>query len=230
LDAVKSGKEGAERSKAVRAKFRPQRDDTKTEAEMMVQLPVVKADLEPKMKELVEEMEATLGTVALEISIAAEVTSSSTDIADCHFDLSTQEPGKKTVLHAFDVDNYVFMCDSTSGTNTFVARAQEKTAGSEVSCWDATASGGSGNWAAATTVAAGASHTCNGVPLLIGSLVPACGGGTGCCSNAECENGDCINNKCVCEAGFEGETCAQPSECKDITTLDTYQKKGCCNC
>ena len=230
LDTVKGSKVGAERSKAVRAKFRPQRDDTKTEAEMMVQLPVVKADLEPKMKELVEEMEATLGTVELEISIAAEVTSSSTNIDDCHFDLSTQEPGKKTVLHAFDVDNYVFMCDSTSGTNTFVARAQEKTDGSEVSCWDATASGGSGNWAAATTVAAGASHTCNGVPLLIGSLVPACGGGTGCCSNAECENGDCINNKCVCEAGFEGETCAQPTECKDITTFDTYQKKGCCDC
>jgi len=223
----------AERSKTLRKAKRPTRDPTKSFKENVVKLPIQKDDLSVEQETLVQEMEAAFGgTVELKLSVAAEQTAPlATPTADqCTFDLNEQEPGKKTVVHAYDVGNYVYICDTASGAMKFVAEVKETETGSAVRCWDATASGGSGAWGSTANKNAGESHTCNDTPLLIGSVTAQCGPGLGCCSSDHCENGDCINNVCVCEAGFEGETCAQPSECKDITVSDTYQKKGCCNC
>ena len=226
LSDIKGDLVGEARSKAVREKFRPEREAGKTEAEMMVTLPVEKTDLTDGVKALVEEIEAKVGAVELEMSVAAPLTDvSSATVADCHLDLADQEPGKKTVVHPYDVGNYVFMCDSTSGSNTFVAKVKELSSGSEVTCWDGSA------WSSTvTTVNAGDSTKCGEVPILIGSMTAGCGGGSGCCSDDECVHGTCESNVCSCDEGFEGETCATPSECKDIVESGLYQKKGCCEC
>ena len=226
LNEVKGNLVAEARSKAVRAQFRPVRVPGKTEAEMMVTLPVEKTDVAESVKALVEAMESKLGAVELEMSIAAPLTDvSSATVADCHLDLADQEAGKKTVVHPYDVGNYVFMCDSTSGSNTFVAKVKELSSGSEVTCWDGSA------WSSTvTTVNAGDSTKCGEVPILIGSMTAGCGGGSGCCSDDECVHGTCESNVCSCDEGFEGETCATPTQCEDIVEAMAYQKKGCCEC
>ena len=227
LATFKAGKVKAERAKAVRGMVRPMRDTKKTLKENVVSVPMETADLTDEQVTLIQEMEATFGgTLELKMSVAAEQTTplENPSAAECTFDIKDQETGKKTVLQAYGVDNYVYICDTTSGTMDFVAEVKETETGSDVRCRNESV------WDAAVSKIPGETEICKGVPVLIGSATLACGPDGGCCTDAECERGDCINSVCVCEPLYEGNRCHIPKLCEDIKEADLYQKKGCCDC
>ena len=227
LATFKAGKVKAERAKAVRGMVRPMRDTKKTLKENVVSVPMETADLTDEQVTLIQEMEATFGgTLELKMSVAAEQTAplENPSAAECTFDIKDQETGKKTVLQAYGVDNYVYICDTTSGTMDFVAEVKETETGSDVRCRNESV------WDAAVSKIPGETEICKGVPVLIGSVTLACGPDGGCCTDAECERGDCINSVCVCEPLYEGNRCHIPKLCEDIKEADLYQKKGCCDC
>jgi surface protein len=227
LATFKAGKVKAERAKAVRGMVRPMRDTKKTLKENVVSVPMETADLTDEQVTLIQEMETTFGgTLELKMSVAAEQTAplENPSAAECTFDIKDQETGKKTVLQAYGVDNYVYICDTTSGTIDFVAEVKETETGSDVRCRNESV------WDAAVSKNPGETEICKGVPVLVGSATLACGPDGGCCTDAECERGDCINSVCVCEPLYEGNRCHIPKLCEDIKEADLYQKKGCCDC
>jgi surface protein len=227
LSGFKAGKTKSARAKAVRNALRPMRDAKKTLKENTVSVPMVTADLSDAQLVLIQEIEAKIGgTVELKMAIAAEQTAplENPSAAQCTYDVNDQEAGKKTVFHAYGVDNYMYLCDTFAGSMVFVAEVKEGVNGSAVRCR------GESGWDAEVIKAPGETHTCNGTPFLIGSATLECGPDEGCCSSAECGHGTCTNLACVCDAGWEGATCNSPTDCADITESELYQKKGCCDC
>ena len=113
------------------------RDAKKTLKENTVSVPMVTADLSDAQLVLIQEIEAKIGgTVELKMAIAAEQTAplENPSAAQCTYDVNDQEAGKKTVFHAYGVDNYMYLCDTFTGSTVFVAEVNEGVNGSAVRC------------------------------------------------------------------------------------------------
>lgn len=213
---------GSARSAALREAKRPVKNASLSARENMFTMAIEDSDVSSEQLSLMTRMRANLGTVLLEMQIAAEQTTplESPSATDCNFDLSTQEASKKTVVHAYDVGHYVYLCNGAA----FVAEVKETSSGADVRCRDGAA------WSASQSVPTGGNVTCGDAPLLIGSVTAECGPGLGCCGDADCVHGTCSDTVCVCDPKFTGEWCDLPSECVDITDPQAFQSKGCCRC
>ena len=193
-----------QKRKAWRDVMKPVPIAGKTKRENMARLPVTKEDLSEPQKKMMEKFKGRTPV----ITVATEQTESSTDIADCHYDIEQESEDEKEVLMPYGEGNYAFMCSGT----TFVARQKETAEGTMIACWEDT------DWGTEALIAE--STICNDVSIEIGSV------STSCTATLP----DCCDDCGVCDTDPTNDNLCD-SQCYNASSdRATYQALGCCGC
>jgi surface protein len=112
--------------------IRPTRNQAKSKRANMVRLEVAKTDLSAKQEQLMDKLEKIKPNIKAIMTVATQQPESSTDIADCHYNIKNETSDEKEILMPYDEGHYAFICID----QTFVARQQETAEGTKIACWD----------------------------------------------------------------------------------------------
>ena len=161
-DAVKVGAQGIESvaqiatrkrntRKNYRNAIRRSKQSNKSKRKSMAKLALDLDELSEPQKRKIRPSKSPV------LVVAPEQNQSSTDLADCHLNITDELADEQEVLMSYDVNHYSFVCDQQ-----FIARQQETASGTNIACWD-----GSG-WGADENV--DDTKVCNGYELVVGSV------------------------------------------------------------
>ena len=118
-------------------------------------------------------------------TVASEQSTSSSDINDCHYNITAEASNEKEILMPYDEGHYAFVCSG----QTFIARQQETADGTRIACWE------DSDWGQDALVEE--NTICNDVSIEIGSVtsnctadVPNCCDECGVCDDDPANDGD----------------------------------------
>ena len=166
--------------------IRPTRNQAKTKRANMVRLEVAKTDLSAKQEQLMDKLEKIKPNIKAIMTVATQQPESSTDIADCHYNIKNETSDEKEILMPYDEGHYAFICID----QTFVARQQETAEGTKIACWEES------SWGADAIVE---KTICGKTSILVGSATTEC----------DASLPECCDVCGVCDTNTtnDGETC-----------------------
>ena len=176
--------------KAWRNNIKPTRDISKTKRGNMARLQVEDTDLSIKQTELMTKLKLTKANMKAIMTVATSQQDSSTDIADCHYDIEQEASDEKEILMPYAEGHYAFICAG----DTFVARQQETAEGTNIACWDGS------DWGSEVNT----DTICSQTSVLVGSATTDCDATLPeCCDACDVCDLDTTNDNSTC-AGCDG--------------------------